>query len=42
MNAIADAIGVEAFRRAPVTADVVLMALENNGMRVHDPLQAHI
>ena len=29
MNAIADAIGVDAFRRAPVTADIVLMSLEH-------------
>ena len=41
MNAIADAIGVDAFRRAPVTSDLVLMALEH-GRRMHEPLQAHI
>lgn len=41
MNAIADAIGVDAFRRAPVTADIVLMSLEH-GRRMHEPLQAHI
>jgi CO/xanthine dehydrogenase Mo-binding subunit len=41
MNAIADAIGVDAFRRSPVTADIVLMSLEN-GRRMHDPLQAHL
>jgi CO/xanthine dehydrogenase Mo-binding subunit len=41
MNAIADAIGVDAFRRSPVTADIVLMSLEN-GRRMHDPLQAHV
>ncbi len=41
MNAIADAVGVEAFRRSPVTADVVLMALEH-GRRMHEPLQAHL
>ena len=35
MNAIADAIGMDAFRRAPVTADVVLMALEH-GHRMQD------
>ena len=29
LNAIADAIGVDAFRRAPVTADIVLMSLEH-------------
>ena len=41
MNAIADAIGVDAFRRAPVTPDVVLMSLEH-GRRMHEPLQAHL
>jgi CO/xanthine dehydrogenase Mo-binding subunit len=41
MNAIASAVGVEAFRRAPVTADVVLMMVEN-GRRMHEPLQAHV
>ncbi|MFN7984097.1 MAG: xanthine dehydrogenase family protein molybdopterin-binding subunit [Vicinamibacterales bacterium] len=41
MNAIANAIGVDAFRRAPVTADVVLMTLEH-GKRMHEPLQAHL
>lgn len=41
LNAIADAIGVDAFRRAPVTSDVVLMSL-THGKRMHEPLQAHI
>jgi xanthine dehydrogenase molybdenum-binding subunit len=41
LNAIADAIGVDAFRRAPVTADVVLMSL-THGQRMHPPLQAHV
>jgi CO/xanthine dehydrogenase Mo-binding subunit len=41
MNAIADAVGVDVFRRAPVTADVVLMSLEH-GKRMHPPLQAHV
>ena len=41
MNAIADAIGVDAFRRAPVTADIVLMSLEH-GKRMHEPLRAHL
>ena len=41
MNAIADAIGVDAFRRSPVTPDIVLMSLEH-GRRMHDPLQAHL
>jgi CO/xanthine dehydrogenase Mo-binding subunit len=41
MNAIADAVGVDVFRRSPVTPDVVLMALEH-GRRMHEPLQAHL
>ena len=41
LNAIADAVGVDAFRRAPVTADIVLMSLEH-GQRMHDPLRAHL
>lgn len=41
LNAIADAIGVDAFRRAPVTSDLVLMSL-THGRRMHEPLQAHI
>jgi CO/xanthine dehydrogenase Mo-binding subunit len=41
LNAIADAVGVDVFRRAPVTADLVLMSLENK-KRMHEPLQAHV
>jgi hypothetical protein len=41
MNAIADAVGVEVFRRAPVTADIILMSLEN-GRRMHEPLRSHV
>jgi len=41
MNAIADAVGEDIFRRAPVTADIVLMSLEH-GHRMHEPLAAHI
>jgi CO/xanthine dehydrogenase Mo-binding subunit len=41
LNAIADAVGVEAFRRAPVTSDVVLMTL-THGRRMHEPLQSHL
>ena len=41
LNAIADAIGVDAFRRAPVTSDIVLMSL-THGTRMHEALQAHI
>ena len=39
MNAIADAVGVDVFRRAPVTADIVLMSLEHR-KRMHEPLRA--
>jgi hypothetical protein len=41
LNAIADAVGVDVFRRAPVTADLVLMSLEHK-KRMHEPLQAHV
>jgi len=41
MNAIADAVGVDVFRRAPVTSDIILMSLEH-GRRMHEPLQAHM
>jgi CO/xanthine dehydrogenase Mo-binding subunit len=42
MNAIADAIGDEVFRRSPVTADIVITSLENGGKRTHEALTAHI
>ena len=41
LNAIADAVGEDVFRRAPVTADIILMSLEY-GRRMHEPLQAHV
>ena len=41
MNAIADAVGVDVFRRAPVTSDIILTSLEN-GRRMHEPLQMHM
>jgi CO/xanthine dehydrogenase Mo-binding subunit len=41
LNAIASAVGVDAFRRAPVTSDVILMSL-THGRRMHEPLQAHL
>ena len=41
MNAIADAVGEDVFRRAPVTADVILMSLEH-GRRMHEPLRMHV
>jgi len=40
LNAIADAVGEDAFRRAPVTADIVLTSLES-GKRVHE-MRAHL
>src|SRR5213075_1384344 len=42
MNAIADAVGEDVFRRSPVSADIILNALENGGKRAHEPLTAHI
>ena len=41
MNAIADAVGDEVFRRAPVMADIVLTSLEH-GARQHDSLTSHL
>jgi CO/xanthine dehydrogenase Mo-binding subunit len=41
MNAIANAVGEDVFRRAPVTADIVLTSLES-GRRVHEALASHI
>jgi xanthine dehydrogenase molybdenum-binding subunit len=41
LNAIADAVGDEIFRRAPVTADIVLTSLDA-GRRTHAPLVAHL
>ncbi len=41
MNAIADAVGEDIFRRAPVTADIVLTSLEH-GARQHEPLTSHL
>src|SRR5205823_13257923 len=41
LNAIADAVGEDIFRRAPVMADIVLTSLEN-GRRMHEPLTAHL
>jgi xanthine dehydrogenase molybdenum-binding subunit len=41
MNAIANAVGEDVFRRAPVMADIVLMSLEH-GRRQHEPLTAHL
>ncbi len=41
LNALSDALGDEIFRRAPVTADVILASLEA-GRPAQDPLRAHI
>ncbi len=41
LNAIADAVGEDAFRRAPVTPDILLTFLEN-GKLGHETLTAHI
>jgi xanthine dehydrogenase molybdenum-binding subunit len=41
LNAIADAVGEDVFRRAPASADIVLTSLEN-GRRVHEALASHI
>ena len=42
LNAIASAVGMEVFRRAPVTPDIILSSLENGAMRTHAPLRAHL
>jgi CO/xanthine dehydrogenase Mo-binding subunit len=42
LNAIADAVGDEAFRRAPVSLDMLLTALEAGGHRTHPPLMANV
>jgi CO/xanthine dehydrogenase Mo-binding subunit len=41
LNAIADALGDDVFRRAPVTLDIVLTSLEH-GRRMHEPLMSHL
>jgi CO/xanthine dehydrogenase Mo-binding subunit len=41
LNALSDALGDEVFRRAPVTLDSILMALEH-GRPMQEPLTAHI
>lgn len=41
LNAIADAVGHDVFRRAPVTADMILTSLEE-GRRTTEPLTANI
>jgi CO/xanthine dehydrogenase Mo-binding subunit len=41
LNALSDALGDEIFRRAPVTADVILASLEA-GKPSQDPLRANI
>ncbi len=41
LNALSDALGDDVFRRAPVTADVILTSLEA-GRPMQEPLTAHI
>jgi CO/xanthine dehydrogenase Mo-binding subunit len=41
LNAIADAVGEEVFRRAPVTPDLILSSLEH-GRRMHPTLTPHL
>jgi len=41
VNALSAAVGDDMFRRAPVTADMILMALEH-GRPMHDPLKANV
>jgi CO/xanthine dehydrogenase Mo-binding subunit len=41
LNAIADAVGEDVFRRAPVTPDIILTSLEH-GRRMHEPLRSHV
>jgi CO/xanthine dehydrogenase Mo-binding subunit len=42
MNAIADAIGDEAFRKSPVSPDILIAAIEAGGQRQHEALTAHV
>jgi CO/xanthine dehydrogenase Mo-binding subunit len=42
VNALIDAIGDEAFRRSPVTPDIILASLEAGGKRMHEPLSSHV
>jgi hypothetical protein len=41
LNALSAALGDEVFRRAPVTLDHILMALEH-GRPMQEPLTAHV
>jgi len=41
LSAIADAVGEDVFRRAPVTADIILTSLDA-GRRMHEPLRMHV
>jgi xanthine dehydrogenase molybdenum-binding subunit len=42
VNALAAALGDDAFRRTPVMADIVLASLEAGGRRISDALASHI
>ncbi len=42
VNALAAAVGDDAFRRTPVTADLILTSLEAGGKWAHEALRSHI
>ncbi len=42
LNAIADAVGTEIFRKSPASPDIILAAIENGGQRTHEALTAHV
>jgi CO/xanthine dehydrogenase Mo-binding subunit len=42
VNALIDAVGEDAFRRSPVTADMILTSLESGGQPAHGSLISHI
>jgi CO/xanthine dehydrogenase Mo-binding subunit len=42
LNAIAAAVGDDVFKRMPVTADIILTALEAGGKAQHEALTANI
>jgi xanthine dehydrogenase molybdenum-binding subunit len=42
INALIDAIGDEAFRRAPVTPDIILASIEAKGKWAHEALTLHL
>jgi CO/xanthine dehydrogenase Mo-binding subunit len=42
VNALHEAIGDEAFRRTPITPDIVLTSVEAGGKAAHELLTSHI